>query len=408
MIKQGSVFRFALAIAVFAFALLPFGNSAFAHAYSASYSTLTITQAELRLEYSIDELSVIEWAGGDANDDKMLDQTEFESVKEPFAEILKKHLVLKSGGARREWSQIESYTLQRKGDASSVILELIYPSLADDGTVSLTDTLYRDDKKTNYVNLLKVKYGSSESTAALSGSDRTWSLRMTDEEYGALPANLSALASPGSADEPANVPSTSSDSGNTGQSAGTHASGGALSGWFSFFKLGMNHILGGYDHLLFLFSLVIARQSFKQYAAMVTAFTVAHSLTLTLTVLGWISVPGWIVEPLIALSICYVAVDNMIRPQVRYRWVLTFLFGLIHGMGFADILVAMHLPRASLGVDLVSFNLGIEAVQLGLIAICLPLLYALHRYKHARKIVYAASSLALLLGGLWLIERTFG
>ncbi|MDG0814280.1 HupE/UreJ family protein [Cohnella rhizosphaerae] len=193
------------------------------------------------------------------------------------------------------------------------------------------------------------------------------------------------------------------------QEAGaSHDTASVASGWFSFFKLGMNHILGGYDHLLFLFSLIVARQTFKQYAAMITAFTIAHSVTLTLTVLGWISVPGSIVEPLIALSICYVAVDNMLRANVRYRWVLTFLFGLVHGMGFADILVEMNLPRASLGIDLASFNLGIEAVQLGLIAVCLPLLYALHRYKHEKRVVYAASSLALLLGGLWLFERTFG
>ncbi|MFD2328563.1 HupE/UreJ family protein [Cohnella sp. GCM10020058] len=405
MSKRRAGRRSAWIAAIALFAMLPFGGAASAHAYSAGYSTLTIAKSEIRLEYAIDELSVIEWAGGDANDDKMLDQAEFEAVKDSFAAILEKHLTLKTGGTELPWSSIENYRLERKGDASDVILDLVYPALSEDGTISLSDKLYVDDQKTNYVDLLTVNYGSNQSTAALSGKDRAWSLRMTDEEYASLPSDLQqqTTQSPEQADSDAaaNDPAPEED-------AAAHGTGSVTSGWFSFFKLGMNHILGGYDHLLFLFSLIIARQTFKQYAAMITAFTVAHSITLTLTVLGWISVPGSIVEPLIALSICYVAVDNMLRANVRYRWVLTFLFGLVHGMGFADILVEMNLPRASLGVDLASFNIGIEAVQLGLIAVCLPLLYALHRYRHEKRIVYAASSLALLLGGIWLFERTFG
>lgn len=94
-----------------------------------------------------------------------------------------------------------------------------------------------------------------------------------------------------------------------------------MPGWHSFFDLGIHHILGGYDHLLFLFSLVIARQKFKQVATMITAFTIAHSITLSLTVLGIIDLSPKFDEPMIALSICFVAIDNMIRKEVSHRWI---------------------------------------------------------------------------------------
>ena len=94
-----------------------------------------------------------------------------------------------------------------------------------------------------------------------------------------------------------------------------------------------------------------------------------------------------IVEPVIALSICYVAVDNIVRSSVSNRWVLTFLFGLIHGMGFADILKEMNIPKNELAVDLISFNLGIETVQIAIVGLLVPLLYLMHRYKYARRIV---------------------
>ncbi len=167
----------------------------------------------------------------------------------------------------------------------------------------------------------------------------------------------------------------------------------------------MNHILSGYDHLLFLLSLLIARQSFKQFVKVITAFTIAHSLTLTLTVLGLIHVPTSIVEPAIAISICYVALENIFRKSVSYRWVLTFLFGLIHGMGFADILTEMNIPKGALAIDLASFNIGIEIIQLAIVIILSPLLILLHRSKISRKVIVSISTIAFLLGGIWLIER---
>ncbi|WP_435169335.1 HupE/UreJ family protein [Paenibacillus glycanilyticus] len=384
-----------------ALAAVSFPLAASAHAYSASYTTVELTKSGTVVTYAIDELSVIEWVGGDANDNKMLEPEEFEADKEPFADVFNKNITLKIGGKAQAPVQIENYYLDRKGDATQVIMQVRYPAASGGESLSLSDTLYEKDAKTNYVNLLTIHYGSGQSTSALNGGDRTWAMQITDDQYAALPADLQPVAAGGG--DQANDAAEGAVSGNTV----TESSESSTSGWYSFFKLGMHHILGGYDHLLFLFSLLIARQTIKQYFVMITAFTVAHSITLSMTVLGWISVPGAFVEPMIALSICYVAIDNMVRPQVSYRWMLTFLFGLIHGMGFADILVGMNIPRKEMGVDLASFNLGIEAVQLGIVCLALPIILGLHRYRHARKFVLAGSSTALLLGGIWLVERVF-
>lgn len=378
------------------FVIFPFNPQADAHAYSASYTTLNLTKSSTEMIYALDELSVIELVGGDVNENGMLEQEEFDAVKDQLLLLLQNNITMKMNNESREWTHVESIVLDRQGDATKVTLRVSYPPVSSSQPISLTDHLYMNDTATaNYVNLVTINYGKQNSTSALSGTNRVWAMQMTDNEYAGLQQDAEqSLTNTANkqADEPQNAisdPSTSN------------------SGWLSFFKLGINHILAGYDHLLFLFSLLIARQTFKQYAAMITAFTIAHSITLTLTVLGLIDVSAKIVEPAIALSICYVAIDNMIRKRVNYRWVLTFLFGLIHGMGFADILKEMDIPQGELAIDLLSFNLGIETVQLIMVAILLPLLVMLHRWKHSKYAVFASSAVALVLGGVWLVQRIY-
>lgn len=368
MIKINAMRTLLCLLALASALVFPFTQAAYAHAYSAGYTTLNLTESQTEMIYSLDELSVIELMNGDANSDNKLNQEEFSVVKERMESTLKENLTFTINGEPKAWTQVESLGLEQQGDATKLVLKALYPPASPSTTISLVDNLYTNDAKTNYVNLLTINHGDQQSTEALSGNFRIWNMAVTDKDFGSEHTN-------------------------------------SIEGWFSFFKLGMSHILGGYDHLLFLFSLLIARQTLKQYATMITAFTIAHSFTLTLTVLGVINVPPMIVEPAIALSICYVAVDNIRRPSVSHRWVLTFLFGLIHGMGFADILKEMNIPRSELAVDLISFNLGIETVQILIVGVLVPLLYFMHRYKYARRIVVACSSLALLLGAIWLLER---
>ncbi|SFK99868.1 Hydrogenase/urease accessory protein HupE [Paenibacillus sp. 1_12] len=363
-----------------------------AHAYSASYTTLNFTKSQTEMTYVIDELSVIELTDGDVNHNGMLDPEEFKAVQNQIESVIKENVTLKINGEPQTWLRTNYITLNRQGEATQLTLNVVYPAVLASQAVTLTDRLYETDTKTNYVNLLTIHYGTQKSTSALSGKNRTWSMMLSDSAYAGLQDDLKTQGN------------TSTDTDKQSQDVTTNSSE-MISGWLSFFKLGINHILTGYDHLLFLLALLIARQSFKKFAQVITAFTIAHSLTLTLSVLGWLDVSPQFVEPAIAFSICYVALENIFRKNVNNRWILTFLFGLIHGMGFADILKEMNIPTSELAIDLASFNIGIEVVQLVIVIICLPLLARMQNWSHSRGAVIAISSVAFILGGIWLAER---
>ena len=144
--------------------------------------------------------------------------------------------------------------------------------------------------------------------------------------------------------------------------------------------LGVEHIFTGYDHIAFLFGLLVIagahglRQGARRILAVVTAFTLAHSVTLILSALGLVTISSRVVEPAIAVSIAYVGVENLVNPTPRFRWLLTFGFGLIHGFGFASVLREIGLPSRGLLLSLVSFNVGVEIGQLAVVAAVLPLL----------------------------------
>ena len=396
-----------------------------AHPYSAAYTTLELSGTAVRMTYSIDELSVMELTGGDRDGNGMLDEDEFDAAKETLVEVLRGHVALRIGGLPQSWTAVETIEMERKGSDTRARVVVLFPPAGDDPVFSLEDRLYDDDPNTRYVNLLTVRYGANYSTAALSGDNRTWAMRLAEEELAELPAVLpppmADAPAEGSANEASASGNEASVSGNEGGIApndrGAYAEGRAsakagpmpgvrLSEAWSFFLLGVQHIVGGYDHLLFLFSILIPKQSFRQYAAAITAFTAAHCLTLVLTVLGLIDLSPRFVEPLIALSICWVAAANLVRGKPSAgRCLPIFGFGLIHGMGFADLLKEMPIPETGLAVALLGFNIGIEAVQLAIASLLWPLLALLHRWRFSPQTVMAGSAIALLLGGAWLIER---
>ncbi len=174
---------------------------------------------------------------------------------------------------------------------------------------------------------------------------------------------------------------------------------------WEYFVLGIEHILTGYDHLLFLLSLVLIASRFKDALKIVTAFTIAHSITLFLVATDRIQVSSHWVEALIALTICYVAVENMFVQKAKWRWLLTALFGLIHGMGFAGALAETGLPKSNLIGSLLTFNLGVEAGQLMVLCLLLPFLLWLRRFPWYRKMMISTSCLIFVLAFYWLIQR---
>ena len=187
---------------------------------------------------------------------------------------------------------------------------------------------------------------------------------------------------------------------------------------------GVWHIWIGYDHILFLLSLllpaVLLRRnnqwepaptlggSFKEVLKVVTAFTLAHSITLSLAAMGIISLPSRLVESVIAASVVLAALNNLRGTIEGKRWVMAFVFGLIHGFGFASVLADLGLPKEALALALVGFNAGVEVGQLSIVAVFLPVAFALRKTRFYRVGVLTGGSLIVAaLASWWLAQRLF-
>ena len=182
----------------------------------------------------------------------------------------------------------------------------------------------------------------------------------------------------------------------------------------SFFALGVEHILTGYDHLLFLAALLLVCATFREAATVITCFTVAHSITLALASLDLVRLPSRLVEAVIAASIVFVAVENLLRQgrgrqRLAWRAAVTFAFGLVHGLGFASVLRELGLGSTPAGVfwPLLKFNLGVEAGQLAVAAVAFPLILLARRPGSVteKRLVPACSVVIAMAGVYWLVER---
>jgi len=177
-----------------------------------------------------------------------------------------------------------------------------------------------------------------------------------------------------------------------------------------FVPAGIQHILIGPDHILFLIGLLLLGGSVRRLLLVVTSFTVAHSITLSIAALNILSPPSRVVEPLIALSIVYVGCDNLlIRGGRDVRAWIAFAFGLVHGFGFASVLREMDLPPRALGWSLFSFNVGVEIGQLLVVVLVASALAALrHRSEAAgRRLAFAGSIVVVIAGAFWFVQRVF-
>jgi hydrogenase/urease accessory protein HupE len=181
------------------------------------------------------------------------------------------------------------------------------------------------------------------------------------------------------------------------------------SSFANFLVLGVKHILTGYDHLLFLLGLLVVARGVFSSLSIITSFTIAHSITLAVATFNLAQIPSRIVEPLIAASIVYVGVENLLRGDVlRARRLVTFGFGLIHGFGFASVLREMGIGAGTGGValPLFSFNLGVELGQIVVAAAALPIIWKLRESPmFIARWAPACSAAVVLLGGFWFVER---
>jgi hypothetical protein len=188
---------------------------------------------------------------------------------------------------------------------------------------------------------------------------------------------------------------------------------------------GIWHIWLGYDHILFLLSLLLPavlirmskgweaatslRRSLIEVLKVVTAFTLAHSITLTLAVLGFVSLPSRFVESTIAASVVFAALNNLRGDIEKKRWVMAFVFGLIHGFGFASALADLGLPQNALALALVGFNLGVEVGQMAIVMAFVPIAFALRGTRfYLRGLLPVGSIVIAIVASYWFAQRAFG
>ncbi len=187
---------------------------------------------------------------------------------------------------------------------------------------------------------------------------------------------------------------------------------------------GILHIFEGIDHILFLITLIlpavfflqsrkwIVRESFRpvfmDLLKTISAFTLAHSITLCLVTFGLLSISGKIIEPLIAFSVLVTSLNNLFPVVGDQRWKVAFVFGLVHGIGFAEVLIGMQLPLKALVYSLVGYNLGVEIGQLAIVSATLPVFFALRKTKFYKIGIFTTGSvLTAGIALLWMVDRIF-
>lgn len=179
-----------------------------------------------------------------------------------------------------------------------------------------------------------------------------------------------------------------------------------------FVWLGMVHIWSGYDHVFFILVIILLLRSLKKILILISAFTIAHSVTLILAGLRIITLSQRVVDPLIALSIVYMAVRNILLlkkgeedAHLSERWASTFGFGLIHGLGFAGALLQLQIPSMFFVPALVVFNIGIELGQICILIIFIPMILQMDELRHRRKVIAGIAAAIAVLALLWFFQR---
>ena len=177
-----------------------------------------------------------------------------------------------------------------------------------------------------------------------------------------------------------------------------------------YLRLGFEHIVPqGYDHMLFVLGLFFLGITWRKLIAQTTVFTVAHAITLYLSTQGIFSLPNWLVEPAIAFSIMFIALENIFKPKLSaFRLVVVFCFGLVHGLGFASGLKALQLPRHEFIMGLLGFNFGVDFGQLFVIFLAFLIFgWARNKTWYFQRIAVPGSAVIALTGAVWAVQRIY-
>jgi len=373
--------------------LASFGNSAHAHKPSDSYLTLKVEGAKIQGQWDI-ALRDLDFAIGlDGNGDGEITWGELRVRHDAIAAYALPRLKIQAAGSDGENecpARATEHLVDNHSDGAYAVLRFVAECPKPPAALELTYALLFDVDP-QHKGLLRLEYQGAGHITTTTG-----------------------IFSPGKSNQRFELSEAS-----------------LLRQFLDYGKEGIWHIWIGFDHILFLLSLLLPAVLLRQYQQqqarwqavsgfrpafwevfkIVTAFTVAHSITLSLATLGVVTLPTRWVESAIAASVALAALNNIFPLSLveNRRWIVAFVFGLIHGFGFASVLADMGLPQGTLLLALVGFNLGVEAGQLAIVSAFLPAAYWLRAtWFYQRVVLIGGSSLIALLASVWLVERLFG
>ena len=336
---------------------LAFTLTATAHDFSSSYSRLSAEGPIVRVALTLNLMDMHAGPQVDSDGDGFVSSDELEAVIVEVFEAIREHFQVRAPDVAAE-SFLDSYDFVADNVAR---LDMVYRFEHEVTDVKVVSTL-DEITQPNHRHLLQIGEGDKARHGVLSAEEPE-----IDIDYAA-----------------------------------------GIPFWVTmrdFTELGIGHIFTGYDHLAFLVGLLMATTTLLSLAKVVTSFTVAHSVTLGLATLGLVALPSRLIESLIALSIAYIAIENFTGHTLVDRWKITFLFGLVHGFGFSNVLREMELTRRTLATSLFSFNIGVEIGQLVFVAALFPLLIYLGRTRWKEQVIAAASVAIMSLGFYWFVQR---
>jgi hypothetical protein len=388
---------------------------------------LQISDGKLQLRYLMDLAEIptlLEAQKADDDRDGTVSQQEWAAYARQWAERLASqlHIDLDRRSIALQLQNQHLWVLPGAADLTTLRLEADYTATLS-GYDKSAVLHYRDGYKPDLSGWKEVWVSAGNGVIIMRSSaaqrDRSSGLTQYDTTLASLPDELSADTVLAFVMPAAQAPAAASQAlphetkSSTVTVPAEHSSAAPTSqlqqAWV-FFRLGVHHIATGWDHLVFLLGLLLLVKSFRQLVKTVTAFTVAHSITLALAANHWVTPPGSWVEPGIALTIAYVGLLNLVWRNSRHGAWLAFGFGLVHGFGFAgalaQTLAEQRLPGNRWLLSLLSFNLGIEAFQLLLIALIVPVLRSATSHAWFRTAHQAAAFGVLSAGVVWFLLRT--
>ncbi len=337
-----------------------------AHGVSSAYTTITVEGSSLAVDYAIDLTDALAHFSVDANGDKRISSQEIQQVYPQIGAYLTQHLAFKADGSGLPLTYLSGKLTKTAAGQEFLAISLRGQWKQPPAVLEVSvDGQVFEMLGAGHTNLVKL----------------TWQQLL---QQSVLSVNHPAASF--SLNKPVSVARQS----------------------VQFLIEGIKHIFLGYDHLMFLLALIIIGGELLSLVKIVSAFTLAHTLTLILAALQIVSLPSRWIESAIALSIAYVALENFHVKSFSKRWRITFFFGLVHGFGFANALRNLGLPQRGLVASLLSFNAGVEVGQIAIVLLCLPLIRWLEKKPAYPAVVRIVSGVVLAFGVGWFIQRAFG